>query len=141
MAAPKRDLLKAAEVCEVVGVQSYVLRSWEAEFPQLGQPTTGGGPRLYRRSDVDLALRIKDLVFGEGLTLAGARRRLLETEPQVAVEDDEPAVDPELRARVRSVRDGLRGLLQILSVESAPALVLAAPDVPVKRGKTRRRDA
>ena len=58
MAAPKRDLFKAAEVCEVANVQPYVLRSWEAEFPQLGQPSTGGGPRVYRRSDIELVLRI-----------------------------------------------------------------------------------
>jgi len=76
MAAPKRELFKAAEVCEVVQVQPYVLRSWEAEFPQIGQVPAGGGPRLYRRSDVDLVLRIKQLVFDEGLTLSGARRRL-----------------------------------------------------------------
>ena len=79
MAAPKRDLFKAAEVCEVAEVQAYVLRSWEAEFPQLGQPPSGGGPRLYRRADIEMVLRIKSLVFGEGLTLAGARRRLDET--------------------------------------------------------------
>ena len=78
VAAPKRELFKAAEVCEVVQVQPYVLRSWEAEFPQIGQAPAGGGPRLYRRSDVELVLRIKQLVFEEGLTLSGARRRLEE---------------------------------------------------------------
>ena len=78
MAAPKRELFKAADVCEVVQVQPYVLRSWEAEFPQIGQVPAGGGPRLYRRSDVELVLRIKQLVFEEGLTLSGARRRLEE---------------------------------------------------------------
>ena len=78
MAAPKRELFKAAEVCEVVQVQPYVLRSWEAEFPQIGQAPAGGGPRLYRRADVELVLRIKQLVFDEGLTLSGARRRLEE---------------------------------------------------------------
>jgi DNA-binding transcriptional MerR regulator len=78
MAAPKRELFKAADVCEVVQVQPYVLRSWEAEFPQIGQVPAGGGPRLYRRSDVELVMRIKQLVFEEGLTLSGARRRLEE---------------------------------------------------------------
>ena len=76
MAAPKRELFKAADVCQVVQVQPYVLRSWEAEFPQIGQVPAGGGPRLYRKSDVELVLRIKQLVFDEGLTLSGARRRL-----------------------------------------------------------------
>src|SRR6187549_775311 len=91
MAAPKRELFKAADVCEVVQVQPYVLRSWEAEFPQIGQAPAGGGPRLYRRSDVDFVLRIKQLVFDEGLTLSGARRRLEEeneiTPPSTLVEE------------------------------------------------------
>ncbi len=78
MAAPKRELFKAAEVCEVVQLQPYVLRSWEAEFPQIGQAPAGGGPRVYRRIDIELVLRIKQLVFDEGLTLSGARRRLEE---------------------------------------------------------------
>ena len=91
MAAPKRELFKAAEVCEVVQVQPYVLRSWEAEFPQIGQAPAGGGPRLYRRADVEMVLRIKSLVFGEGLTLAGARRRLEEDgEPTAAAGDAGP---------------------------------------------------
>ena len=121
MAAPKRDLFKAAEVCEVAEVQAYVLRSWEAEFPQLGQPPSGGGPRLYRRADIDMVLRIKSLVFGEGLTLAGARRRLDETagsnEPSgVLVEE---VLGKHARDRVRAVRDGLRGILQMLSSAEA----------------------
>jgi DNA-binding transcriptional MerR regulator len=78
MAAPKRELFKAAEVCDVVQVQPYVLRSWEAEFPQIGQVSSSGGPRVYRRADIELVLRIKQMVFEEGLTLSGARRRLEE---------------------------------------------------------------
>ena len=76
MAAPKRELFKAAEVCDVVQVQPYVLRSWEAEFPQIGQVSSTGGQRVYRRADIELVLRIKQMVFEEGLTLSGARRRL-----------------------------------------------------------------
>jgi DNA-binding transcriptional MerR regulator len=69
-------LYKAAEVCEMTQLQPYVLRSWEKEFPGIGVQKTQDGPRLYRQSDLDQVLRIKQLVFGEGLTLAGARRRL-----------------------------------------------------------------
>ena len=71
MAAPKREWYKAAEVCEVAEVQPYMLRSWEAEFPQLGRAPAGGGPRLYRRADVEMVLRIKSLVFGEGPDAGG----------------------------------------------------------------------
>ena len=62
-------------------LQPYVLRSWEKEFPGIGIQKTQDGPRLYRQSDVDQVLRIKQLVFGEGLTLAGARRRLEDSSP------------------------------------------------------------
>ena len=78
--SPKRGWLKAAEVCELAQVQPYVLRTWEMEFTDLGVVKSPGGPRVYRRTDLDRVLRIKQLVFGEGLTLAGARRKI-EEEP------------------------------------------------------------
>ena len=137
MAAPKRELFKAADVCDVVQVQPYVLRSWEAEFPSLGQASSGGGSRMYRRADVELALKIKQLVFDEGLTLAGARRRL--------EEDDAPAngagasmveeiLGDRVRGRIRNVRDGLQSLLQMLSRDSQRELQLVPP-APPKRGR------
>src|SRR5438067_6793407 len=76
IAIPNRALFKASEVCDLVQVQSYVLRSWEAEFPELGVSKAAGTPRVYRREDVEQVARIKHLMLVEGLTLAGARRRL-----------------------------------------------------------------
>src|SRR3977135_4577878 len=73
---PNRSLFKASEVCDLVKLQPYVLRSWEAEFPNLGVAKGAGVPRVYRRSDVEQVVRIKHLLLVEGLTLAGARRRL-----------------------------------------------------------------
>ena len=75
---PNRSLFRQPEVCEIARIQAYVLRSWEAEFPDLGVAKTAGGPRVYRRADVERVLRIKHLLFVEGLTLAGARRKLVE---------------------------------------------------------------
>src|SRR3954464_11091489 len=75
---PNRALFKAAEVCELVKVQPYVLRSWESEFPELGVPKMAGGPRVYRRADVEQVPRTKHLWPVDGLTRAGARRRLEE---------------------------------------------------------------
>ncbi len=116
VAAPKRERFKAAEVCEVVQVQPYVLRSWEAEFPQIGQAPAGGGPKLYRRTDVDLVLRIKQLVFDEGLTLSGARRRLEEDgAPSSPAEMVEDMLDGRVRERLRQVRTGLQSILELLS--------------------------
>ena len=137
MAAPKRELFKAADVCEVVQVQPYVLRSWEAEFPQIGQVPAGGGPRLYRRADVELVLRIKQLVFEEGLTLSGARRRLEEDRDEdnggaVLVEE---VFGDRVREQLRSVKSGLKQILKMLSKdgEHQPELRLVAPTAPKKK--------
>src|SRR5512138_3825681 len=76
---PDRPAFKAAEVCEIAKLQPYVLRSWESEFPDLGLARTPGGPRVYRKADVERVLQIRQLVFHDGLTLAGARRKLEDT--------------------------------------------------------------
>jgi len=137
VAQPKRELFKAADVCEVVQLQPYVLRSWEAEFPQIGQVPAGGGPRLYRRSDVELVLRIKQLVFEEGLTLSGARRRLEEDGDKnngaaVLVEE---VVDARVREQLRNVKSGLKQILEMLSKdgEHQPELHLVAPTAAKKK--------
>jgi DNA-binding transcriptional MerR regulator len=75
MTHTKRELYKSAEVCELAELQPYVLRSWEAEFPGLGKTASGVPGRVYRQADLELVLRIKQLVFGEALTLAGASKR------------------------------------------------------------------
>ncbi len=131
MAMTKRELFKAPEVCEMAQLQPYVLRTWEAEFPTLGK-SSGNGPRVYRRADVDKVLQIKQLVYVEGLTLAGARRRL-EEEPNGGTSVAALAVDNVLdgmaRKRLRDVRSGLEAILQLLSREASGAheLQLVAP--------------
>jgi DNA-binding transcriptional MerR regulator len=79
---PDKPAFKAGEVCELAQIQPYVLRSWESEFPDLGLSKTPGGPRIYRRVDVERVLRIRDLVFVEGLTLSGVRRRFESEKPE-----------------------------------------------------------
>jgi DNA-binding transcriptional MerR regulator len=114
---PKRALFKAAEVCDLAKVQPYVLRSWEAEFPELGVSKTMGAPRVYRRADVEQVLRIKHLLLVEGLTLAGARRRLEEETAPVAA--DEPVIDELIgqnaRERLTAVKRGLQSILDLLA--------------------------
>ena len=135
MAAPKRELFKAADVCEVVRVQPYVLRSWEAEFPQIGQVPAGGGPRLYRRSDVELVLRIKQLVFEEGLTLSGARRRLEEDNGErngasVLVQE---VVGDRVREQLRQVKSGLQSILTMLSADESQSELRLVAAMPKKK--------
>jgi DNA-binding transcriptional MerR regulator len=113
---PDRALFKAAEVCELLKVQLYVLRTWEAEFPRLGIAKSVGGPRVYRRADVEKVVRIRHLLHVEGLTLAGARRRLEEESTPVAA--DVPAIDDLLgrhaRERLTEVKRGLQSILDLL---------------------------
>lgn len=121
--SPKRAWLKAAEVCELVQVQPYVLRTWEIEFADLGVTKTPGSPRVYRKADLDRVLRIKQLVFGDGLTLAGARRKIQEergvTSDALPFEDEPlpplASLSADARRRIFRVRDELRSLLAMLS--------------------------
>src|SRR5687767_1075702 len=114
---PNRALFKAAEVCDLMKVQPYVLRSWEAEFPDLGVSKTAGGPRVYRRADVEQVARIKHLLLVEGLTLAGARRKLEEDSMPVAA--NVPVIDDLIgrntRERLTEVKRGLRWILELLA--------------------------
>jgi DNA-binding transcriptional MerR regulator len=73
---PDRLYFKIGDVARICSVETYVLRFWETQFPQLKPNKSGTGQRLYRRRDVELALRIKHLVHAEGYTLAGARQVL-----------------------------------------------------------------
>src|SRR4051812_9487442 len=128
---PKRALFKAAEVCDLVKVQPYVLRSWEAEFPALGVAKAAGTPRVYRRSDVEQVARIKHLLLVEGLTLAGARRKLGDESAPVAA--DAPAIDELIgrnaRERLTAVKRGLRSILDLLASNGADEFRLAMPRV------------
>lgn len=116
---PKRALFKASEVCEIANVQPYVLRSWESEFPDLGVSKSVGGPRIYRRPDVERVLRIKQLVFSEGLTLAGVRRRIEEEAPPTFAEAEAAPIKELLgrnaKERLAEVKRGLLSILQLLN--------------------------
>ena len=132
---PNRALFKAAEVCEIAKVQPYVLRSWEAEFPELGVAKTAGAARVYRRPDVEQVLRIRHLLLVDGLTLAGARRRLDEEGAPIAAES--PAIDELMgqnaRERLTAVKRGLQSILEMLGHNGEFRL---AP--PVVKGPTAR---
>jgi DNA-binding transcriptional MerR regulator len=73
---PDRLYFRIGDVARICGVETYVLRFWETQFPQLKPNKSGTGQRLYRRNDVELALKIKHLVHTEGYTLLGARQAL-----------------------------------------------------------------
>jgi DNA-binding transcriptional MerR regulator len=73
---PDKLYFRIGEVSGIVGVEPYVLRYWETEFPQLTPKKSGTGHRLYRRKDVELLLLIKRLLYEKRFTIEGARQNL-----------------------------------------------------------------
>jgi DNA-binding transcriptional MerR regulator len=117
---PNKLFFKIGEVCEITDTQPYVLRYWESEFPSLAPAKNSSGQRIYRRRDIETVLRIKQLLYEEGFTIAGAKKRIeaelsgrvntpTPTPPQMTRVEDE-----RLRAAMREVRDQLRGILTLL---------------------------
>lgn len=73
---PNKLFFKIGEVCELTDIQPYVLRYWETEFPTLAPAKNSSGQRIYRRRDIETVIRIKELLYGEGFTVAGARKKI-----------------------------------------------------------------
>lgn len=73
---PEKLFFKIGEVCELSGVQAHVLRYWESEFPMLAPQKNRAGQRTYRKRDVEIALRIKELLYEDQYTIAGAKKKL-----------------------------------------------------------------
>jgi len=126
---PDRLYFKIGDVAEICGLETYVLRFWETQFPQLKPNKSGTGQRLYRRRDVELVLEIKRLVHGEGYTLAGARQALSETTGRRA----EKAVQPE--AAVARPAEHVASMIRGACAELREiADMLAAPEpTPIRR--------
>jgi DNA-binding transcriptional MerR regulator len=76
VAIPEKLFFKIGEVCDLAGVQAHVLRYWESEFPMLAPQKNRAGQRVYRKRDVEMALRIKELLYDDMYTIAGAKKRL-----------------------------------------------------------------
>ena len=93
-AIPDRLYFKIGDVAKLCAVETYVLRFWETQFPQLKPNKSGTGQRLYRRRDVELALRIKHLVHIEGYTLAGARLALQQSQAPRSVPQQISQIEP-----------------------------------------------
>lgn len=130
-AIPDRLYFKIGDVARISGLESYVLRFWESQFPQLKPNKSGTGQRLYRRRDVELVLEIKRLVHAEGYTLSGARQALEQTQrrphpqqplPLKAVAGRRPDAAVAAIARVRAELREIAGMLA-----AAPAVVAAPP--------------
>jgi DNA-binding transcriptional MerR regulator len=105
-AVEDEKLYKIGEVCRMADVQPYVLRYWETEFPPLAPNKSGGGQRLYTRREIDVILRIKQLLYSEGFTIAGAKKKL-DTEMSAPPGSGQKGLD--------EIKKDLRELLRMLS--------------------------
>jgi len=149
VAIPDKLYFRIGDVAKLCAVAPYVLRFWETEFTQLKPNKGGTGQRLYRKKDVEIALRIKTLLYEQGFTIPGARQVLkgdgqlaiaVETpQPEFAArpvlqrsaEPQEPAdrgTELRLRAQLADLRDEMQALLGMLGAAQAsvPAAVSTA---------------
>ena len=116
---PNKLFFKIGEVCEITDTQPYVLRYWESEFPSLAPAKNSSGQRIYRRRDIETVMRIKQLLYEEGFTIAGAKKRL-ETEmagrvvTPGGVGDTPTPKDDKGRQALLEVREQLREILTLL---------------------------
>jgi DNA-binding transcriptional MerR regulator len=126
-AGEKAKNYKIGEVCKVADVQPYVLRYWETEFAPLAPTKSGGGQRVYTQQEVDIVLRIKELLYKEGFTIAGAKKKLeveMNQPPAAAAAEravtEAPAASeasdasPLMRRAIEDVKSDLRDILKML---------------------------
>jgi DNA-binding transcriptional MerR regulator len=123
---PDKLYFRIGDVAKLCGVEAYVLRFWETEFPQLKPNKSGTGQRLYRRRDVELALRIKQLLYADGYTIAGARqvfaaesresKKVAQTELPLKRGSAQATVENKMAEKqLQKLRGELREILGILS--------------------------
>jgi DNA-binding transcriptional MerR regulator len=126
-AIPDRLYFKIGDVAKICEVETYVLRFWESQFPQLKPNKSGTGQRLYRRRDVEMVLDIKRLVHGEGYTISGARQALEQTHHRrdsqlkvAASNQDQAKAGDSVAAAIGHARGELREIMGLLGAPVAP---------------------
>jgi DNA-binding transcriptional MerR regulator len=115
---PNKLFFKIGEVCELTETQPYVLRYWESEFPALAPAKNNSGQRIYRRRDIETILRIKSLLYEEGFTIAGAKKKLEQEMKDEGTKGQPPVTRPIASADpatgLQEIKEGLRDILDIL---------------------------
>ncbi|MGA7257166.1 MAG: MerR family transcriptional regulator [Terracidiphilus sp.] len=126
---PDRLYFKIGDVARICGIEPYVLRFWETQFPQLKPNKSGTGQRLYRKRDVELVLEIQRLLHKEGFTIPGARQAL-DSSSRPRAPRPEPAREirpaPRPDAAKKAIAHARTELKEI-------AAMLAGPQPPAKR--------
>ena len=124
---PSKLFFKIGEVCELTETQPYVLRYWESEFPALAPAKNNSGQRIYRRRDIETTIRIKTLLYEEGFTIAGAKKKLeIEMKAEVsgrAAEGKAPLPEPReadaANDEIKELKSELRGILELMDEHDA----------------------
>ena len=117
---PNKQYFKIGEVSSLTELETYVLRYWETEFKSIRPVRMGSNQRMYRRKDVETILEIKKLLYEEGFTIAGAKKKILQLHklekeiPVLKEEPPTPSADP-LKNLLQEVRNELLDLRQVLS--------------------------
>jgi len=112
---PDKLYFRIGEVARLCRLPAYVLRFWETEFAQLRPSKSNTGQRMYRRREVEMALRIKELLYEEGFTIAGARQHLRTESKAIKLQPALPFDARQLPKDLKNLRQGLQEVLGILS--------------------------
>lgn len=112
--ANKKLYYKIGEACRVLDIQPYVLRYWETEFPFLTPDKSKSGQRVYSAEELDVIRRIKELLYDEGYTIAGARKKLRDLGTSKALESGQLALEPDQLGRFRKIRSELQAIRAML---------------------------
>jgi len=116
---PVKLFYRIGEVAQLVGVETHVLRYWETEFRSLRPKKSAKGQRVYSRRDLEKLLRIKELLYREGYTIAGAKRQLKEGEPsEESGLDEAAAAHAQLRRDLSELRAQIQAELDAFDRES-----------------------
>ncbi|MFN8176376.1 MAG: MerR family transcriptional regulator [bacterium] len=112
---PRKIYYSITEVAEMAGVKPHVLRYWETEFPALRPKKNRAGNRTYRDKDVKLVLAIRELLYDDGFTIKGARRKLGERRASDLDQIEIPFTQGERIAQIAKIRRELEALLHELA--------------------------
>ena len=112
---PEKIYFKIGEVSEIVGVEPYVLRYWETEFELLKPSKAPSKHRLYKKRDVELLLEIKRLLYSEGFTIEGARKRLKEAKKEERSQLKLPLSEQKFKSALVKLKKELESLRRLVS--------------------------
>lgn len=112
---PDKLYFKIGEVSALLKLKPHVLRYWETEFDILNPGKAPSRHRLYRRKDVELLLQIKQLLYTEGYTIEGARKKLKQRDPADEEAASTPWPDPEFKETLVRIKEDLTSLRNMIS--------------------------